>query len=76
MAAVFGEALLAITLDALASGAFRSLPLREDAELMVADFDGNWDNGANQVIHRLPAQWLPNPSAPPAKPLRWLGFLS
>ena len=59
VAQVFGEALLAIALDALASGSFRSLTLRDDCELMVADFDGNWDNGAEQVVSRLPAKLLP-----------------
>ena len=59
VAQIFGEALLAIALDALARGSFRPLRLREDCELMVADFDGNWDNGAEQVVSRLPAQLLP-----------------
>lgn len=58
VAQVFGEALLAIALDALASGSFRSLTLHDDCELMVADFDGNWDNGAEQVVSRLPAKLL------------------
>jgi len=59
VAQLFGEALLAIALDALAAGAFRPLTLREDCEMMVADFDGNWDNGAEQLVTRLPAKRLP-----------------
>lgn len=59
VAQVFGEALLTIAWDALASGSFRSLTLRADCELMVADFDGNWDNGAEQVVSRLPVRSLP-----------------
>ena len=59
VAQIFGEAVLAIALDSLASGAFRPLNLRGDCELMVADFDGNWDNGAEQLVSRMPAKLLP-----------------
>jgi hypothetical protein len=60
LAQLFGEAVLEVAFDALADGTFRPLNLRDDCELMVADFDGNWDNGAEQFINRLPVKLLPS----------------
>ena len=42
VAGVFGEALLTITLDALAAGVFDPLPLRDDCQLDLEEFDGMW----------------------------------
>lgn len=42
VASVFGEALLAIVLDALASGLFGTLPLRDDCQLDMEEFDFMW----------------------------------
>lgn len=42
VAGVFGEALLAITLDALAAGFFCSLTLKDDCQLDLKEFDAMW----------------------------------
>jgi hypothetical protein len=66
VAGVFGEALLAITLDAIASGMFELLELRDDCQLDLEEFDGMWawpsdyeDVGRTNIIRNLTAPRLP-----------------
>jgi hypothetical protein len=66
VAGVFGEALFAITLDAVARGAFAQLPLLANCQLDFEEFDGMWgwppryeDHGKTNVLRNLPAVRLP-----------------
>lgn len=66
IAAVFGEALRAIALDAIASGLFAPLKLKDDCQLDLEEFDGLWawpsdydDVGRTNVIRNLDAPRLP-----------------
>ena len=66
VASVFGEALLAIALDAIASGLFDPLPLRDECQLDLEEFDGMWawpseheDVGRVNAIRGLKAVRLP-----------------
>ena len=66
VAGVFGEALIAITLDAIAGGMFEPLELRDDCQLDLEEFDGMWawpfeyeDVGRTNVIRNLTAARLP-----------------
>jgi hypothetical protein len=63
---VFGEALLAIALDAIARRSFDPLDLRDDCQLELEEFDGMWawppnyeDVGRTNLIRDLPAVRLP-----------------
>ncbi len=72
VAGVFGEALLAIALDAIASGLFDPLPLRDECQLDLEEFDGMWawpseheDIGRANIIRGLKAVRLPrHPRSP------------
>jgi hypothetical protein len=66
---VFGEALRAITLDALAAGMFASLKLKDDCQLDLEEFDGLWawpsdyeDVGRTNIIRNLTLSRLPGSS--------------
>ncbi len=61
VAAVFGETLRVIALDAFAGGTFAPLSLREDCQLVMEEFDAMWgwsataeDMGQTNILHRLP----------------------
>lgn len=66
VAAVFGEALIAIVLDRIADGALAPLNLKEDCQLDSEEFDGMWawpvsydDVGRTNVIRKLRPKRLP-----------------
>jgi hypothetical protein len=63
---LFGEALLSIALDAIASRAFEPLTLREDCQLDIEELDGMWawpptyeEVGRTNIIRNLAAVRLP-----------------
>ena len=62
VASVFGETLLAIALDAIASHSFDTLRLRDDCQLDMEEFDGMWawpanydDTGRTNILSKLTA---------------------
>jgi hypothetical protein len=57
ISSVFGEAVRAIALDAVAAGTFAPLAFREGCDLFVEDFDGMW--GFKAPILGLQGQRLP-----------------
>ena len=66
VAGVFGEALRALAVDALARGSFAPLTLRGDCQLDINEFDFMWswpndydDLGRSNLIRDLPAFRLP-----------------
>ncbi len=66
VASVFGETLLAIALDAIASHSFDTLRLRDDCQLDMEEFDGMWawpanydDTGRTNILSKLTATRLP-----------------
>ena len=66
VAAIFGQTLLAVALDATAAGSFDALPLRDDCQLDLEEFDGLWAwpptydaVGRSNLLHALPALRLP-----------------
>jgi hypothetical protein len=67
MVEVFGNALLAISLDAIATGTFKPLTLSDQCELDIEEFDGMWawpakyeDCGKTNLIRKLKTTRLPD----------------
>ncbi len=65
VARVFGETVLAVLTDAVAAGTFAGLPLQDDCQLDVEEYDGMWawparhaDLGRTNLIRDLPAERL------------------
>jgi hypothetical protein len=66
IAGVFGEALLAVALDSISGGSFAALPLADNCQLDLDEFDGMWswpknfgDLGRVNLICDLPSTRLP-----------------
>ena len=59
VAGVFGMVLFAIVRDAISSGVFASLPLRDECQLDMEEFDGMWawpefdDLGRTNIIQKM-----------------------
>lgn len=68
IARVFGATLLKVVRDAVAQGVFRSLPLRDDCQVEVLEFDWMWewpaeanDLGRTNLLRDLLTSALPTP---------------